>query len=203
MTIFLGPFGFLAAIVAVIVESWIFVKIFVGSFLIKGILGEEIFEAVKCRFLASLIINQVLQQRSKSAILSLKPKTTRYIDLADRATQAAQSFQPSAIGQYFLTLPLIFIPFIGWALFVYLNATKTAKSYLTPYLRRGRGLTTNEIRAQVVEKHEAEFNSFGAVALLLEQIPIVGAVFQITNFVGAALWAEKLDDTMELGESRS
>ena len=46
MTIFLGPFGFLAAVVAVIVESWIFVKIFVGSFLIKGLIGDEVFEAV-------------------------------------------------------------------------------------------------------------------------------------------------------------
>jgi hypothetical protein len=46
MSLFLGPFGFLAAIVAVILESWFFVKIFVGSFLIKGMIGEEIFEAV-------------------------------------------------------------------------------------------------------------------------------------------------------------
>jgi hypothetical protein len=46
MSLFLGPFGFFAAVVAVIVESWIFVKIFVGSFLIKGMIGEEIFEAV-------------------------------------------------------------------------------------------------------------------------------------------------------------
>ena len=137
----------------------------------------------------------MLQQRSKGAILGLKPKTALHIDLANRATQAAQSFQPGAIVQYLLTLPLAFIPFIGWALFIYLNATKTAKSYLTPYLRRGRGLTTDELRAQVVDEHEAEFNSFGAVALLLEQVPIVGAVFQITNFVGAALWVEKLDSS--------
>jgi hypothetical protein len=46
MSLVLGPFGFLAAIVAVILESWFFVKIFVGSFLIKGMIGEEIFEAV-------------------------------------------------------------------------------------------------------------------------------------------------------------
>jgi hypothetical protein len=30
----------------VVLESWVFVKIFVGSFLIKGMIGEEIFEAV-------------------------------------------------------------------------------------------------------------------------------------------------------------
>jgi hypothetical protein len=56
MTIFLGPFGFLAAVVAVMVESWILVKIFVGSFLIKGMIGEEIFEAVTYCILVSLII---------------------------------------------------------------------------------------------------------------------------------------------------
>lgn len=47
MTVFLGPFGFLAAVVAVVVESWMFVKIFVASFLIKGMIGEEVFEAVE------------------------------------------------------------------------------------------------------------------------------------------------------------
>lgn len=92
-----------------------------------------------------------------------------------------------------LTLPLAFIPFVGWALFVYLNAAKTAKSYVAPYLRRGRGLTTDQLKSRVVNLHEAEFNSFGGVALLLEQVPIVGGLFQITNFVGAALWVEKLD----------
>jgi hypothetical protein len=96
-----------------------------------------------------------------------------------------------------LTLPLAFIPFIGWALFVYINAAKTAKSYVAPYLRRGRGLTTSQLKSQVVDQHEAEFNSFGAVALLLEQVPIIGALFQITNFVGAALWVEKLDAARE------
>lgn len=187
MTIFLGPFGFVAAGVVVLLESWFFVKIFVGSFLIKGMIGEEVFEAV-------------LQQRSNGSILGLKPKSLRNLNIADRATKAAQSFRPGAIGQYFLTLPLAFIPFIGWALFVYLNAAKTAKSYVSPYLRRGRGLSTNEQRAQIVDKHEAEFNSFGAVALLLEQVPIIGALFQITNFVGAALWVEKLDAARQLGE---
>jgi hypothetical protein len=46
MSIFLGPLGFLAAAVAVIAESWILVKVFVGSFLIKGMIGEELFEVV-------------------------------------------------------------------------------------------------------------------------------------------------------------
>jgi|SRR5579859_424591 len=143
---------------------------------------------------------KVLQQRSKGEILGLKAKKGGYINIADRATKAAQSFRPGAIGQYLLTLPLAFIPFIGWALFVYLNATKTAKSYVAPYLRRGRGLSTNEQKARVIDQHEAEFNSFGAVALLLEQVPILGAAFQITNFVGAALWVEKLDAKQEMGQ---
>ena len=61
-------------------------------------------------------------------------------------------------------------------------------------------MSTNHARAAVVDQHEAEFNSFGAVALLLEQGPIVGALFQVTNFVGAALWVEKLDAAQQLGE---
>lgn len=49
MSLFLGPFGIIAAGVAVMLESWVFVNIFVGSFLIKGMIGEEIFEAVNPR----------------------------------------------------------------------------------------------------------------------------------------------------------
>ena len=137
------------------------------------------------------------------AILGIKSKRSVHLDIADRATRAAKSFRPGAIVQYFLTLPLAFIPVIGWALFIYINAAKTAKSYVAPYLKRGQGLTTNETRAKLVENHEAEFNSFGAVALLLEQVPIVGAVFQITNFVGAALWVEKLDAKREIADLSS
>src|SRR5271170_1420694 len=55
MTLFLGPFGFLAAGLAVVLESWFFVKIFVGSFLIKGMIGEEVFEAVHFSPLRGLI----------------------------------------------------------------------------------------------------------------------------------------------------
>jgi len=64
-------------------------------------------------------------------------------------------------------------------------------------------LTTNAARQRIEDEHEAEFNSFGAVALLLEQVPIIGAFFQITNFVGAALWVENLDAKRELEELRS
>ena len=135
--------------------------------------------------------------------MDLKSGIGGHLNLADRATKAAQSFQPIAIAQYILTLSLAFVPFIGWPLFIYLNAAKTAKSYVSPYLKRGRGLTTNAARQRIEDEHEAEFNSFGAVALLLEQVPIIGAFFQITNFVGAALWVENLDAKRELEELRS
>lgn len=78
---------------------------------------------------------------------------------------------------------------------------KTAKSYVQPYVKRGRGLQGNG--ETLSKEYEAEFNSFGAVALGLEQIPILGAVFQITNFVGAALWVEKLDAKRQMGELTS
>jgi len=153
-------------------------------------IGEDIFEAV-------------LQQRSNGVILNVKSKTPGLgsLDVADRATKALQRFQPGALTQYFLTLPLAFIPVIGWALFIYLNAQKTAKSYVQPYLKRGRGLQGRA--EEIIDEHEAEFNSFGAVALGLEQVPIIGAVFQITNFVGAALWVEKLDAKRQMYELTS
>ena len=72
-------------------------------------------------------------------------------------------------------------------MFICTNAVKKAKSYVAPYLKRGRGLRTNQLKSQLVQEHEAEFNSFGAVALLLEQVPLVGTLFQIRNFVDLAL----------------
>jgi len=63
LTVFLGPFGFLVAIAAVIGESWLVVKLLVDSFLIKGMIGEEVFEAVTVT-------------HSKNKSLTLDPPTT-------------------------------------------------------------------------------------------------------------------------------
>ena len=37
--------------------------------------------------------------------------------------------------------------------------------------------------------------SFGATALALNLVPVVGLLFNITSTIGAALWANKLEDS--------
>ena len=71
-------------------------------------------------------------RRSKESILRLKSRTTGPTNLADQVARATRSTRVGAIGQYILTVPLTFIPFIGWALLIFLNAAKTVISYVAP-----------------------------------------------------------------------
>jgi len=46
---------------------------------------------------------------------------------------------------------------------------------------------------EFVQQKRTAYTAFGAVALLLNLIPFVGTLFNITSSVGAALWASKME----------
>ncbi len=65
-----------------------------------------------------------------------------------------------------------------------------------PRLTR-QGLVTPLEQEIVAQQRSAEYRSFGTVAALLgyvaDMIPCAGAVLELGNSVGAALWAEELE----------
>lgn len=95
--------------------------------------------------------------------------------------------------EYVVTLPLNFLPGVGNALFVYVNAETLAMKYHARYFElKGWKTDQAQIRA-FVEQREPAYRSFGIVAMLLNIIPVVNVVFALTNTAGAALWAADIE----------
>jgi len=53
-------------------------------------------------------------------------------------------------------------------------------------------MTRHQI-AVFIEERKWDYRLFGFVAALLENIPIIGLIFTISNRVGAAMWAHDLE----------
>jgi hypothetical protein len=103
-------------------------------------------------------------------------------------------FSPTAIFRYLLYLPLNMIPIVGTALFILLQARRYGPNAHARYYQL-KGWNTKE-KEEWIEKRQAAYTAFGAPAVLLEMIPLVGIFFSFTNSVGAALWASDLEDAM-------
>ncbi|KAI8891100.1 hypothetical protein K501DRAFT_328225 [Backusella circina FSU 941] len=86
-----------------------------------------------------------------------------------------------------LTAPLQLIPFAGTALACYISGWPTAWSHHLHYDLEFRGLKVSE-SSKKAWTDKWSYTHFGAVACLLELIPILNILFVWTNFIGSALW---------------
>lgn len=94
---------------------------------------------------------------------------------------------------YAATLPLNFIPGVGTAFFLYVNAESLARKLHARYFEvKGWNTDPKKIR-RFVDEHESEYRAFGIVGMLLNLVPIVNVFFALTNTAGAALWACDLE----------
>ncbi|KHN98842.1 uncharacterized protein MAM_03304 [Metarhizium album ARSEF 1941] len=98
-------------------------------------------------------------------------------------------FSPTAIIRYIMYLPLNFIPVVGTAMFLFLQARARGA------LVHGRLKNWSAAqRREWVERHAGAYTAFGFVATLLEMVPVANIFFTYTNTVGAALWAADIEE---------
>lgn len=90
-----------------------------------------------------------------------------------------------------LLLPLSLYPFVGALATAAIKALGTAQYLHKPYFK-AKKMTPHEI-AVFVEERKWDYISFGFVAALLEDIPIIGLAFTVSNRIGAAMWAHDLE----------
>ncbi|KAI8388323.1 uncharacterized protein BYT42DRAFT_491668 [Radiomyces spectabilis] len=87
---------------------------------------------------------------------------------------------------FLATLPLNFVPVVGPASFVAIQAIfrggETHKRYFNLHH------WSDEKRQQRVEEAFGQYLRFGMLATALEMIPFAGFVFSYTNQIGAAMW---------------
>jgi len=180
-SLFLGPYGFLAAIGTVLVESFILVNLVSRALFIEPSL-DAVFDAVIAREKAENLIQKVRATSSYN---------TRLHSAQTHATQALQIFSFGSLFQYLITLPVNFFPVLGNIAFLYLNGSKTAESFHRRYFSL-LGLSGSQ-RSKFVDERRGAYISFGITALILDLVPLVSILFMFTNTVGAALWAVSME----------
>ncbi|KAF2764414.1 hypothetical protein EJ03DRAFT_28097 [Teratosphaeria nubilosa] len=100
-------------------------------------------------------------------------------------------YTPTALVNYFMYLPLNFIPVVGTVAFVVLQGKKYGPSAHKRYFQlKGMNKAQQE---RFVEERKGAYTGFGVAATLLEMIPLAGILFAYTNTCGAALWAADVE----------
>mmetsp|Transcript_8568 Transcript_8568/g.25657 ORF Transcript_8568/g.25657 Transcript_8568/m.25657 type:complete len:263 (+) Transcript_8568:345-1133(+) len=97
------------------------------------------------------------------------------------------------VGQRLLTAPLLLVPVVGWAAWLYANAESEGSSYHDGYFQK-KGLRDPRMRAAIVERHQNQYRMFGAVVLLFNMVPVASFFLAFGNAAGAALWAADVEE---------
>jgi hypothetical protein len=96
------------------------------------------------------------------------------------------------VGKRLVTAPLMLIPGVGWAAYVYTNAMDEGASCHQAYFRR-KGINDELMRKAIVSSRSQEYTAFGAAALVLNLIPVLNYFLSFGNAAGAALWAADIE----------
>lgn len=100
-------------------------------------------------------------------------------------------FSPKALVRYFIYLPLNFIPVVGTAIFIFIQARGRGRGVHDRYFQLKKWSSPQQ--SNWLSKHVGPYTAFGLVATLLEMIPVASLFFTYTNAVGAALWAADME----------
>jgi len=105
--------------------------------------------------------------------------------------QPLNRFSKEGIVRYVVSLPLNAIPVVGTVGFLLYNGKRAGPGYHERYFQL-KGFDGQK-RKSFVEKRQAAYIAFGATALAVQLIPVVGLLFGFTSTVGAALWASQIE----------
>ncbi|KAF8078177.1 hypothetical protein FPV67DRAFT_1402800 [Lyophyllum atratum] len=180
--LFSGPFAFIAAALMVLAESYAIIMLVSKAFFL-GQAHDMIFDAVLLQQGHEQLVSRGREVKSTSGIKKL----------GKSISQPLNTLSKEGILRYIISLPLNSLPVVGTVLFFVYNGTQAGPSFHDRYFYlKGFDEPT---RQSFVEKRRGAYTAFGATALALNVLPLVGLVFTFTSTVGAALWASELEKT--------
>jgi len=177
-----GPLAFIAAIPAVLAESYVIIT-FISKTFINPQASVTIFDAVLAeRGCTALVEKGRSVRKSGGGALVLGKSLLKPI---------GGKFSTEGLVRYLISLPLNAIPGVGTAFFLYYNGSHSGPAAHARYFQL-QGLP-KEAQKSFVEQRRGAYTAFGATSLLLGMIPVVGSIFAFSNAAGAALWAADLE----------
>ncbi|KAJ5551312.1 hypothetical protein N7535_000740 [Penicillium sp. DV-2018c] len=97
----------------------------------------------------------------------------------------------SAIAEFIILLPLIFIPVAGTPMFLILTGYRAGPFHHWRYFHLLD--MTKKQRKESISRRQLQYTTFGTVALLLQLLPPFSMLFLMTTAAGSALWATDLE----------
>ncbi|ODN75482.1 hypothetical protein L202_06615 [Cryptococcus amylolentus CBS 6039] len=182
-----GPLAFILAIPLVLSEAYFVVTFFARGFL-SGQVGVDLFDAVLLQK-----GHQTLVENGRQVTDAGGGKAKQLGNLV-RKPLAKFSFDNTV--RYLITLPLNFIPVVGTVFFLGYNGYKAGPGYHARYFQLKN--YSKEQRQAFVHKRRGAYLTFGTMAALLNLVPFVSILMTFTTVVGAALWADDLENNIKV-----
>ncbi|KAE9402234.1 hypothetical protein BT96DRAFT_964833 [Gymnopus androsaceus JB14] len=179
--IFSGPLAFASAALLVLGESYVLIVMATKMFILEDA-QDKIFDAV------------LLQQGHEALVASnrsIKSGRSGMKTIGQSISKPLSRFSKDGLVRYVVSLPLNSLPIVGSIIFLFYNGLKAGPRYHARYFQL-KGMNAQE-REAFVEERRGAYTAFGAAALALNLVPVVGLVFNLTSTVGAALWASDLE----------
>ncbi|KAK7206403.1 hypothetical protein BZA70DRAFT_276507 [Myxozyma melibiosi] len=202
MIILNGPAGVFTSFFMVFNQAYSIYSIIAKTFIIKGA-HKKVFDTVlRLRGLEDFVADSpanatepemssvVLERASRSAVHKLRAQWRLFI---------LRLTSPFLLLKNLLLIPIQFIPFVGPFIAALLKSLEFAKAAQMRYFQL-KAFTPRETRL-FIRRRYGGYITFGAVAGILETLPIVGMFFSFTNVTGAALWAAKMERREQFAES--
>lgn len=110
-------------------------------------------------------------------------------------------FSLRQIVEFILLLPLNFIPIVGVPLFLVLTGYRAGPLHHWRYFKLRE--FDRKQRNAFVKRRRWQYTWFGAVALMLQLVPVLSMLFLLTTAAGSALWAADLEKQRRQQEAQS
>lgn len=176
-----GPLAPFTTILLILSESATITNILSRNFIVQ----DAIIDTFDATLLARNSTNLVSQGRE------IKGGNDPVGRLGKIAKKPFEKFTIKALVRYLMYLPLNFIPVVGTAFFIFIQGRNKGKAAHSRYFNL-KGWKQSDIENFTTE-HVGPYTAFGAMATLLELVPVASILFGFTNTVGAALWAADIE----------
>ncbi|KAE8876410.1 hypothetical protein PF005_g12531 [Phytophthora fragariae] len=172
--------------------AWLIAAIFV---IIEVFIVTAVYGLVCLEWFKDKIFAHVLSERGYHELVENEDRHSPFLRVLTSCCRVSVMLR---LGLLVITLPLNMIPVLGNVTYAWLNGTLMAwEAHLYYFEMKAFDFDQQK---EIIAARKLQYSSFGMAAMLLEMIPIAGAIFMFTNAAGAALFAASIEKDLKKQE---
>ncbi|KAL7684824.1 hypothetical protein Plhal304r1_c034g0107821 [Plasmopara halstedii] len=169
--------------------AWLIAVIFV---IIEIFILTIVFALVTLEWFKDKIFAHVLIKRGYRELVENEERHSPFVRVLTSCCRVSILLR---LGLLVITLPLNTIPVLGNLAYAWLNGVLMAwEAHLYYFEMKAFDFDQQK---EIIAERKLQYSMFGMQAMLLEMIPIAGAIFMFTNAAGAALFAASIEKEFE------